>query len=134
LLAEGLHVVAPCMYQAACPALAHKRDWCHDSADVLVPGRSRVDFTYLVLRKSAGPSVDSGRYLVVSDPIKDKGRLRFFLCGVAGRFALMRLDRDHSATNQALDQMRRCDVVTLPNAVLRDDGIRVVADTVVKIG
>jgi hypothetical protein len=71
---------------------------------------------------------------VVSDPIKDKGRLRFFVCGAQGRFELMRLNRDRSAANQALDQARRGDIVVLPNAPVQADGIRVAVDTVVGIG
>jgi len=131
LLAAGLHVAAPCFCQTACPARQRDRDWCHDSAEVLVAGRSRVDFSYLVVRQFAAADVDPGRYRVVSDPIKDKGRLRFFVCGVAGRFALMRLDRDRSATNQALDRARRGDIVVLPNVLVQDDGIRIVADALV---
>ena len=134
LLVAGLRVTAPCFCQTACPALAHERDWCHDSAGVLVAGRSRVDFSYLVLRQSCAGEVDPSRYRVVSDPIKDKGRLRFFICGVAGRFTLMRLNRDRSSANQALDQARRGDIVVLPNAPVQEGGIRVVADTVVAIG
>jgi ribosomal protein RSM22 (predicted rRNA methylase) len=134
LLAAGLHVEEPCFCQSPCPALQRESDWCHDSAGVLVAGRSRVDFSYLVLRRSGAAAVDPGRYRVVSDPIKDKGRLRFFVCGVAGRFPLMRLDRDCSAANHALDQARRGDIVVLPNAPVRDDSIRVAAGTVVELG
>jgi ribosomal protein RSM22 (predicted rRNA methylase) len=134
LLAAGLHVTAPCFCQTVCPALRRERDWCHDSAEVLIAGRSRVDFSYLVLRQSAATAVDPSRYRVVSDPIKDKGRLRFFVCGIAGRFELMRLDRDRAAANQALDQARRGDVVVLPNVLLQNDGIRLAADSTVGIG
>jgi ribosomal protein RSM22 (predicted rRNA methylase) len=134
LLGAGLGVAAPCFCQTACPALQRDRDWCHDSAGVLVAGRSRVDFSYLVLRRSAAAEIDPGRYRVVSDPIKDKGRLRFFVCGVTGRFSLMRLNRDRSAANQALDHVRRGDILVLPDVPANGDGIRVVADTVVGIG
>ncbi|HJX54887.1 MAG TPA: hypothetical protein VJ801_19135, partial [Polyangia bacterium] len=120
--------------QTACPALQRERDWCHDSAEVLIAGRSRVDFSYLVLRQSAATAVDPSRCRVVSDPIKDKGRLRFFVCGVAGRFELMRLDRNRAAANQALDQARRGDIIVLPNVAVHDDSIRIVADTAVRIG
>ena len=134
LLAAGLHLAAPCFCQMPCPALLRDRDWCHDSAEVLVAGRSRVDFSYLILRQSAVAEVARDRYRVVSDPLKDKGRLRFFVCGVAGRFVLMRLDRDHSAANQALDRARRGDIIVLPNVPAQDDAIRVVADSTVGIG
>ena len=134
LVGGGSRVAAPCFCQTACPALQRDRDWCHDSAEVLVAGRSRVDFSYLVLRRSVAAAGDAGRYRVVSDPIKDKGRLRFFVCGVAGRFPLMRLNRDRSAANQALDHASRGDVIVLPNAPVQADGIRVAVDTVVGIG
>jgi ribosomal protein RSM22 (predicted rRNA methylase) len=134
LLGAGLGVAAPCFCQGSCPALRRERDWCHDSAEVLVAGRSRVDFSYLVLRRSVAAAADPGRYRVVSDPIKDKGRLRFFVCGAQGRFELMRLNRDRSAANHALDQARRGDIVVLPGAPVQDDSIRVAADTVVEIG
>ena len=134
LVGGGSRVAAPCFCQTACPALQRDRDWCHDSAEVLVAGRSRVDFSYLVLRRSAATEVDPGRYRVVSDPIKDKGRLRFFVCGVAGRFELMRLNRDRSASNQALDQASRGDIIVLPDVPVRDDSIRIAADSTVGIG
>jgi hypothetical protein len=133
LLTAGLHVAAPCFFQGPCPALQGERDWCHDSAQVLVSGRSRVDFSYLVLLRSAAGAADPNCYRVVSDPIKDKGRLRFFVCGSTGRHLLMRLDRDSQPANQALDTMRRGDVVVLSNTVLRGEGIRIGADTKVGI-
>jgi ribosomal protein RSM22 (predicted rRNA methylase) len=133
LLAAGLHVAAPCLCQLDCPALLRDRDWCHDSAEVLVAGRSRVDFSYLILRQSRTKEVDRNRYRVVSDPLKDKGRLRFFVCGATGRLVLMRLDRDRSAANQALDRACRGDIIVLPNAPVRDDGIRIVGETVVEV-
>jgi ribosomal protein RSM22 (predicted rRNA methylase) len=133
LLAAGLHVAAPCFFRGACPALQGERDWCHDSAQVLVSGRSRVDFSYLVLLGSEAGAASPNRYRAVSDPIKDKGRLRFFVCGVTGRYLLMRLDRDSKPANQALDKMRRGDVVVLSGTTLRVDGIRIGTETTVGI-
>ena len=96
LLAAGLFLVAPCLWQGPCPALARERDFCHASATALVAGRSRVDFSYLVLRQGGVPEMDAARFRIVSDPMKDKGRLRFFACGERGRFLVTRLDRDRS--------------------------------------
>jgi ribosomal protein RSM22 (predicted rRNA methylase) len=124
LLAAGLGVLAPCLFRAACPALSRERDWCHDSAEVLVAGRSRVDFSYVVLGH-AQPQLDPSRYRVVSDPLKDKGRLRLFLCGPRGRLTLMRLDRDRSEANQALDQARRGDVLVIPEFLDLTDDTRI---------
>lgn len=124
LLASGLSVLAPCLYHAACPALQRERDWCHDSAEVLVAGRSRVDFSYLVLAH-AQPRLDPTRYRVVSDPLKDKGRLRLFVCGPKGRYQVMRVDRDRTPANQALDQARRGDVLVVPEALAFAESTRI---------
>jgi ribosomal protein RSM22 (predicted rRNA methylase) len=132
LLATGLSVLAPCLFHAACPALSRERDWCHDSAEVLVAGRSRVDFSYLVLGH-ARPHLDPTRYWVVSDPLKDKGRLRLFVCGPSGRHALMRLDRDRTAANQAFDQARRGDVLIVPESLVLADDTRIGSQTVLAL-
>jgi ribosomal protein RSM22 (predicted rRNA methylase) len=124
LLASGLSILAPCLFHAACPALQRERDWCHDSAEVLVAGRSRVDFSYLVLAH-AQPRLDPNRYLVVSDPLKDKGRLRLFVCGPKGRYQIMRVDRERTPANQALDQARRGDVLVVPEALAFAESTRI---------
>ncbi len=124
LLAAGLFVVAPCLWQAACPALARERDFCHMSAAAIAQGRSRVDFSYLVLRKGGSASTDRALFRIVSDAMKDKGRLRFFACGPAGRLLLTRLDRDRSPDNQALDELERGAVARIHGAVTKPDGLR----------
>lgn len=124
LLAAGLFVVAPCLWQAACPALARERDFCHTSAPAIAEGRSRVDFSYLVLRKRGTPVTDTSCYRIVSDAMKDKGRLRLHACGPAGRVLVTRLDRDRSPSNQPLDEIERGAVVRIQAATLRPDGLR----------
>ncbi len=124
LLAAGVNVLAPCLFHAACPALQRERDWCHDSAEVLVAGRSRVDFSYLVLGQTR-PRLDPTRYRVVSDPLKDKGRLRLFICGPSGRHQIMRLDRDRTPANQVLDRARRGDILVLVESLVLGDDTRI---------
>jgi ribosomal protein RSM22 (predicted rRNA methylase) len=124
LVAAGLFVVAPCLLQGSCPALARERDFCHASAGALAPGRSRVDFSYLVVRHHGTANPDRARFRIVSDPMKDKGRLRFYGCGPAGRLLLTRLDRDGSSANRAFDQLARGAVVAIADADPRADGLR----------
>jgi ribosomal protein RSM22 (predicted rRNA methylase) len=128
LIEAGLFVVAPCLFPGPCPALARDRDFCHASAPAVAQGRSRVDYSYLVLRKrgcAAGDSAgDTGLFRIVSDPMKDKGRLRLFCCGPAGRLLLTRLDRDRSPRNQLLDELERGDVIRIEDATLQGDGLR----------
>jgi ribosomal protein RSM22 (predicted rRNA methylase) len=133
LVAYGFFVVAPCLWQGPCPALVHERDFCHASAASIASGRSRVDFSYLVLRRLQGqPQSDRALARVVSDPMKDKGRLRLFVCGAIGRALVTRLDRDRSEANHAFDRLERGDLVRLDNAFLRPDGLRCTRDTTVE--
>src|SRR6185436_11471630 len=81
LTARGLFVVAPCLWQGPCPALARERDWCHDST------AERVDFSYLAVARHGQPSSDPSLFRIVSDRLEEKGRLRLFGCGPAGRHA-----------------------------------------------
>jgi Mitochondrial small ribosomal subunit Rsm22 len=124
LIAAGLFVEAPCLWQGPCPALVRDRDFCHASANALVRGRSRVDFGYLVVRKHGAALADSALFRIVSDAMKDKGRLRRFGCGPAGRLLITRLDRDRGPGNEAFDEVDRGDVIRIVGATAQSDGLR----------
>ena len=124
LLAAGLFVEAPCLWQGPCPALVRDRDFCHASANALVHGRSRVDFSYLVMRKQGIAQADPAVFRVVSDAMKDKGRLRFFACGPAGRLLITRLDRDRGLANEAVDEVERGAMIRIVGATAQSDGLR----------
>jgi hypothetical protein len=62
---------------------------------------------------------------VVSDPIFEKGRLRIWGCGPAGRHALIRLDRDASETNRGLDEAARGDLIIAADTERAGDGLRI---------
>jgi len=129
LVARGLFVAAPCFWQGPCPALARERDWCHDAAPPVAADRSRVDFSYLVLRRTGTPETDPGLFRVVSDRLEEKGRLRLYGCGPAGRHALVRLDRDRSDPNAAFDSTQRGDVLTASGLMPAGDGQRVTKES-----
>ena len=131
LVSAGYFVVAPCLWQGPCPALVRERDFCHASAHAIAEGRSRVDFSYLVLRKQGRACDDRALYRVVSDPMKDKGRLRFFVCGPAGRVLVTRLDRDRAPANQGYEEIARGDLVRIEGATARPDGLRCTSETTV---
>ena len=131
LVARGLFVVAPCFWQGPCPALARERDWCHDAAPPAAEGRSRVDFSYLVLRHERRPVTDPSVFRVVSDRLDEKGRLRLFGCGPAGRHPLVRLTRDHAPANAALEHTQRGDAITITGATGARDGLRIGPHTTV---
>lgn len=134
LVARGLFVVAPCYWQGPCPALARERDWCHDAAPAAAAGRSRVDFSYLVVRGAGTPATDPGLFRVVSDRLEEKGRVRLFGCGPAGRHPLVRLSRDRSESNAAFDTAERGGAVTVRGAERAGDGLRIGRETRVAPG
>jgi ribosomal protein RSM22 (predicted rRNA methylase) len=129
LVAAGFFVASPCLWQGPCPALVRERDFCHASAAAIAHGRSRVDFSCLVLRGRGQPCDEAGLFRVVSDPMKDKGRLRLFLCGAIGRVLVTRLDRDRAPQNQAFERIARGDLVRLAGATMCPDGLRCSGDT-----
>jgi hypothetical protein len=132
LVARGFFVAAPCLWQGPCPALARERDWCHDAAPAPAEGRSRVDFSYLVLRRHGTAPTDLALFRIVSDRLEEKGRLRVFGCGPAGRHPLVRLTRDRSEANAALDAVERGEVARVTAAGEAGDGLRIGRDTVVR--
>jgi hypothetical protein len=131
VLAAGLRVVAPCFWAGPCPALARERDWCHDAAPAAVAGGPRVDFSYIALRAAADFVMDPTVFRIVSDPLVEKGRLRVYGCGPAGRHPLVRLDRQSSAANAGFADLARGDVATISGTTAAGDGLRVTAETTV---
>ena len=139
LVAAGWTVVAPCLWQGPCPALARERDWCHDAVSPSDAGRdgpARVDFSYLALRRAPpGAEVAPGDptlFRIVSDPLVEKGRLRFFGCGPAGRHALVRLDRHRTEANRTFDHLARGDLARISGTTVENDGWRLKPETTVQ--
>jgi Mitochondrial small ribosomal subunit Rsm22 len=142
VLAAGLQVVAPCLWTGPCPALARDRDWCHDAAPIA--HGARVDYAYLVLRardpegagaddRAIGGAGDQSLFRIVSDPMVEKGRLRLFGCGPAGRHPLVRLDRHTSPSNAPFDVLHRGSLTRLAPTDLFGDGLRLSVETVVEV-
>jgi SAM-dependent methyltransferase len=137
LVSAGLFVVAPCFWQGSCPALIRDRDWCHAAAPWppdAPPGRgggarSRVDFSYLVLARRGEAESDRRLFRVVSDAMVDKGRLRLYGCGPAGRHALIRLNRERAEANQDFELAQRGDVLVVAGSERAGDGLRITAAT-----
>jgi len=133
VVAAGLVVVAPCLWIGPCPALGRERDWCHDTAlraGVTGPA-ARVDFSYLVLRSQGDPITDPTLFRIVSEPLVEKGRLRLYGCGPAGRQPLVRLRRHATETNAAFAELERGDLARIARTTFARDGLRVTPETVV---
>ncbi len=136
--AGGLHVVAPCLWAGPCPALALDRDWCHDAtfepSEIIGRRPRRVDFATWRCARQAPPPTDPSLFRIVSDRLDEKGRLRVFGCGPAGRHPLVRLDRHHTRPNAAFALIERGDLIRVQGATPAGDGLRVGAEaTVAKV-
>jgi len=77
------------------------------------------------------PTLDASLFRIVSDPMVEKGRLRFFGCGPAGRHPLVRLDRHLSPKNAPFDTLHRGSVTRIAPTQSLGDGLRLSPDTAV---
>jgi SAM-dependent methyltransferase len=149
LLQQGnLFALAPCLSQGDCPATARPRDWCHAdrpwsppplvvrSGDAAGLSRGTLKYSYVIL-SNAHPAPertkDRALFRIVSEPLEEKGKLRFFGCGPSGRHALVRLDRERSTPNAAFDSLERGDLVRLGVTTSAGDGTRVGSATDVTV-
>lgn len=141
LLEKGLKVQAPCLMQAACPAIIRSRDWCHADRPWTPPewslevgrraglARESLKYSFVILSHEEPVRHERSVFRIVSEPMPEKGKKRFFGCGPAGRQALVRLDRERTETNAAFDTLERGDVVRLEPLSVSGDGFRLTPDT-----
>jgi ribosomal protein RSM22 (predicted rRNA methylase) len=148
LLPQGLFALAPCLYQSACPAIQRPRDWCHadrpwpEPALVAKAGqvaglkRDSLKYAYVIL-SNAHPdresTKDSSLFRIVSEPLPEKGKKKFFGCGPSGRHALVRLDKDANDANAPFDRLQRGDIVRLQNLTQSGDGKRIGTESSVTV-
>lgn len=124
LLASGdLHVLAPCLHEAPCPALATVRDWCY--ADLawdpppLVAELDRLTglrkgslkFSYLLLSPETPEAPAAGAWRVVSDVLEEKGERRVYLCADGRWIVLGQLKRHGGPNEEVFRSLRRGDLV-----------------------
>ena len=144
LVAGGSTVFSPCIRQGSCPALEREKDWCHEDRPWVPPDfirtvdrltglrKDSLKFSYLVLRRdghSLAEYAGSGGWRIVSEPLRSKGKIEFYLCGREGRFLAARLDKDTAPPNEEFGILQRGDVVRLEGAVRTSQRIKIGRDT-----
>ncbi len=144
LLREGLHVFSPCLIGDRCPALANRKDWCHEDLLWEPPERIReidrriglrkdsLKFSYLVLRKdtlSLASVLPDRSCRVVSEPLVSRGKTELFLCGPGGRRLVTRLDKDSAAENEVFSSLRRGMIVSFRGLLDEGKRLRVAKET-----
>jgi SAM-dependent methyltransferase len=125
LASTGLHVQAPCLHEAPCPALATDRDWCIADLAWEPPAmvstidrrtglrKGSLKFAYLVLTLESAPPFPSTTWRVVSDVLDLKGERRVYLCAEGRWIVLGQLKRDEGAAAETFRSLRRGDLVEI---------------------
>lgn len=142
-------VYSPCLHEAACPALLHLEDWCHEERAWAAPPhiqeldqhlgfiKDAVKFSYLVLRKDGATIVPRNPELlrIVSEQRPFKGELRMWACGEGGRREIGRLDKERSASNAVFDACQRGTILQCEKMALKANSklARISAETHLKI-
>ena len=137
-------VLAPCLTQKPCPALASPRDWCTAAVRWNSPRFFRqlaqatgirademVSFSPLILSDAEGPA-RTDLWRVVGVPPPEKGKKRIWVCNDDGRVPAVRLDKHATAENAAFDGLDRGDLVQLRGFERRGDGLRIGPDSTVE--
>jgi SAM-dependent methyltransferase len=125
LASTTLHVQAPCLHEAPCPALVTARDWCIADLAWEPPTtvadldrrtglrKGSLKFAYLVLTREPPPSLPAVTWRVVSDVLDLKGERRVYLCAGGRWIVLGQLKRDVGAAGGTFASLRRGDLVEI---------------------
>jgi len=144
---EPVRVILPCLHDAACPLLriSTRDEWCHETRaweppDYLVRLNQglnreidRLKFSYLVLSRDRPAAFPGDAYRVLSRRLKEKGKMKCYLCAPGGRIEMVRLDKNRSPSNAAFDGIRQGGVITVENADLRGLYMRINKETTVSL-
>jgi ribosomal protein RSM22 (predicted rRNA methylase) len=142
-----LRVILPCLHDAACPLLwiSTRDEWCHETRAWEPPAYlarlnqglnreiDRLKYSYLVLSRDRPAALPKDAYRVLSRRLKEKGKMKCYLCAPGGRIEMVRLDKNQSPANAAFDGIRQGDVITVENTDLRGLYMRINKETSVTI-
>lgn len=144
LVVDGIRVQAPCIWQGACPALAHGKTPCYsqrpfekhflinDMQKALGVHGSSLKMTYLLLchpgQKTTHPEGER-LYRVVSPPIETFKGIRHFLCGVDGKKMLGSRLKTHPKQSKAYEFIKKGDLISVKDAIELDDDLVVSEET-----
>lgn len=145
---KAAQVILPCLHKENCSLLKidSRDEWCHESVAWKPPAFLRIlnkglnreidilKFTYLVIARTKSQPVLQEGYRVISSLLKEKGKMRIFLCTEGGRVELVRLNRSKSRENSLFDRIHKGDVIKLHDLVVRKpDYWEVNSQTVIEI-
>lgn len=144
LIAKGMHVVAPCIYQGKCPALLqnapcyaqrefkkpHLMAEIQRSADINL---SSLKMSYLIVSKKSFIDTKEPLYRVVSPALQTRFGKRYSLCGSDGYKSLGTRINEHPKESRAFEYLQRGDLVSIKDAFISKDTFEVVDDTILTV-
>jgi ribosomal protein RSM22 (predicted rRNA methylase) len=145
---KAAQVILPCVHRENCSLLKidGRDEWCHESVvwkppaflRILNKGLNReidtLKFAYLVIVRTKSQHVLPEGYRVISNLLREKGKMRIFLCTERGRVELVRLNRSKSRENILFGRIHKGDLIKLHDIVVRKpDYWEVDSQTVVEI-
>ena len=143
--ARGIPIQAPCLWKGACPAFKHPTSTCFaqrtydkpylvkEIQRALKVNLNSLKMSYLILRKTARPDLTRSLYRVVSPPINTFRGPRFFLCGNQGQKTLGSSLDKHPKHSRAYEYLNRGDIISIENAIERENDLEVYTETSVKL-
>ncbi|MEI8366062.1 MAG: small ribosomal subunit Rsm22 family protein [Parachlamydiaceae bacterium] len=148
LVAAGVPVQAPCVWRGECPALKTPNSPCYAQRELEKPrlikeiqraasiNLSSLKMTYIIFRNPASgwPNVgDQPLYRVISPPVDTFSGKRFYLCGTDGKKHLESHLKEHSVDARAFEYLRRGELISVHNALIKQNALDVIEGTTIKI-
>ena len=138
LVPKGFPAIAPCLFQGACPSIQRAKDWCHSDRPWSAPKfteavakaaeleRDTLKYSYVIhTNQPVGERAkDPSLFRIVSEPLPEKGKLRYFGCGGSGRHPLVLLDRYRAENTTLFADLERGDIIRATGLVASGDGKR----------
>jgi len=130
---KGAQVILPCAHGGRCSLLQvdSRDEWCHESVAWKPPAFLKIlneelgreitvlKFSYLVIARTRVRVAWPSGYRVVSNMLREKGKMRCYLCTEDGRVELVRLNRSKVKENMFFDKIAKGDMIGLRDYIVR---------------
>jgi SAM-dependent methyltransferase len=142
---NNIQIQAPCLWRGLCPALKHGKSACYAQRLFDKPplvkeiqrslriNLNSLKMSYLLLKNSPLSQLTRPLYRVVSPPVETFRGTRFFLCGNEGQKTLGSALKVHPKHARAFEYIQRGDIISVQNAVERQDDFEVQEETKIKL-
>lgn len=149
LVKDGVPIQAPCVWRGECPALKSGNSPCYAQREFEKPqlikeiqraaniNLGSLKMSYLILRNphSSWPAHPGQQnlYRVISPPIESFQGKRYYLCGTDGKKNLGTHLQSHPPQSRAFEYLKRGELISIENALEKNQALDVIQDTTVKI-